>query len=99
MNKSLIISLIIIVIIILLVWAPWITGSYAERKVSQKFNEKWEGVMDGCGFNCDDCGVKESHRTFFGYSVKIEYECGMKVNNDHQIKDIFVSLFGTIHGI
>jgi len=91
-----------LMILLLFAWSPWITKSYAETKVENVFTSEWEGVMDGCGFNCNGCGITESSRTLFGYSVEIEYACGMLPADTpeyHRQDSIFVSCLGTIHGI
>ncbi|TSC92019.1 MAG: hypothetical protein CEN90_134 [Parcubacteria group bacterium Licking1014_17] len=91
-----------LVLLLIFVWAPWITKGYAESIVSERFSAKWQGVGDGCGFNCKGCGVKESHRTLFGITVKIEYACGMLPSDSpeyHRIDSVFVSFLGTVHGL
>ena len=101
-NKKIIIASVCIILLILLIWAPWITNDFAEKKVIQSFEAVYSDVVDGCGFNCEGCGVKESHRTLFGYTVTIEYACGMLPSDSpefHRIDTIYVSLFGTVHGI
>jgi len=101
MGKKLIIGIIITAIILVLVsWSPWIIESYAEKRVLDAFNENWEGIMNGCGFNCNGCGLLDSHRTLFDYSVKIEYACGMLPIDSpehHNIETKFVSFMGTIN--
>lgn len=101
-NKKLLIIVCFVILLHTFIWSPWITKDYAEYLVSKKFTSKWEGTVDGCGFNCDGCGVKESHRTLFGYSVTIEYACGfvpLGSTGSHQTDEIFVSSFGTVHGL
>jgi hypothetical protein len=99
-TKYLAISLSIIAILVLLAWSPWITKEYAENSVIEAFEESQIDVADGCGFNCNGCGVNESHRTLFGYSVTIEYACGLLPSDSpeyHQTTTKFVSFIGTIH--
>ncbi len=91
---------IVVISIILLLsisWSPWITNAYAEKVVSDRFTAEWDGIMDGCGLNCNECGIKESQRSFFGVNVKMEYACGMSPH--HQIDTVFVSFLGTVHGL
>ncbi len=86
----------------LLGWSPWITKSYAEQRVIESFNARWHGVVDGCGFNCTNCGVYKSEKTLFGYNVVILYSCGLKPHpNDIPDWDekLFVSFLGTVHTI
>jgi len=101
-NKKIIIASVCIILLILLIWTPWITKEYAEGIVSQRFASEWQGISDGCGFNCNGCGVKDSHRALFGYTVTIEYACGMLPSDSpeyHRTNTIYVSLFGTVHGL
>lgn len=102
MNNRKIITIVSSILVLgILIWAPWITKGYAENVVYERFTDEWQGVLDGCGFNCEGCGVKESRRTLFGYSVQIEYACGMSPDSQeyHQTDKVYVSLFGTIHGL
>ena len=90
----------VVVILTLLGWCPWITEGYAERRVVEVFEESQKDIVDGCGFNCEGCGVKESHKSLFGYSVQIEYACGLLPYDSpefHQTATIFVSCIGTVH--
>jgi hypothetical protein len=85
---------------VLLFWAPWITTGYAESAVIRNFEAEWAEVVDGCGFNCEGCGVVGSEHAPFGYRVQIEYACGMlpaDLPEYHEQADVFVSLFGTVH--
>lgn len=102
MNKNYTIIIILATLLIVLAWSPWITKNYAETKTENTFVSNWEGVIDGCGFNCNDCGVIGSSRIIFGYSVDIEYACGLLPADEQQYhkKDTaFVSCFGTVHGL
>ena len=101
MDKKFLIIL-VVVLIFLLVWAPWITKDYAERKVSQAFNEKWYyGVSDGCSL----VRVISSQKIPLGYSVKIEYVCGLlppapfDYEGFSKSDEILVSFLGTVHGL
>ena len=81
-------------------WSPWITKNHAEKIVSEKFIAEWQNVSDGCGLNCYGCGVKNSHRTLFGYSVEIEYACGMVLpDSPNKTSYVFVSFLSTVHGL
>jgi hypothetical protein len=88
-----------VIILILIAWSPWITRSYAENKVVEDFEEKWEGIIDGCGFDCIGCGVTDSKRTLFGYVVIAEFACGMLPEDSpeyHVTGKYFVSFLGII---
>ena len=95
--KKKIIWTVIIIIILLCAWAPWITESYAINKVTRKFNEKNEGIIDGCGFNCEGCVVNFEGRTLFGTKVSTAYSCGMYSPNHSPefTKTYFIPFFGT----
>ena len=101
MNKGVSFTITIILIVILLVvWAPWITKDYAENRVTNSFEESWYGIADGCGFNCVGCGVTNSNKVLFGYSVDIEYGCGMRPTDTRELNEqatIFVSFLKTVH--
>ncbi len=81
-------------------WSPWITKDFAEHRVIDDFNKQWLGVSDGCGFNCENCGMFKSNKMLFGYEVTILYSCGLKESPslypDWQDK-MFVSSVGTVH--
>jgi hypothetical protein len=82
-----------------LAWSPWITKDYAENTVTRAFEESQKDIVDGCGFDCNGCGVKESAKTLFGYSVKIEYACGFLPSDSpeyHHTTIKFVSFMGTL---
>jgi hypothetical protein len=83
-------------------WAPWLTQQYVETRVVQEFDAAWVGVADGCGFSCEGCGVKKSARVLTGYSVSIEYACGLLPHDSpafHETRTVHVSLLGTVHGL
>jgi hypothetical protein len=100
MNKKIII-LAIIILLVILAWSPWVTKDYAEQRTIISFESKQEGIMDGCGFNCENCGVSGSSKTLFGYIVRFGYGCGFKMfpgspSPDH-VDKTFVSFLGTVH--
>ena len=98
MTKKLLVM--IFIVLVVLIWSPWITKGYAERAVFEKFESRWEGVMDGCDFRCEGCGVKASRRTFFGCRVGIEYACGMtRPGQPNKVDEIYVDLFGRVHSL
>lgn len=83
------------VLLALLGWSPWLTRDDAQEKTVQAFEEKWKGTIDGCGFNCQDCGVTSNKKVPFGYKIEIQFKCGMK--NYFRQETYFVSFLGTLH--
>jgi len=69
-----------LVTLILLGWAPWLTKEYAEERAVRYFEEIWEGVIDGCGLNCEGCGIAETNRDLLGYEVGLQFRCGLYVD-------------------
>ncbi|UCF62449.1 MAG: hypothetical protein JSV37_07050 [Anaerolineaceae bacterium] len=101
MRRIVVIS-IVAVVVALVIWAPWLTRQVAEDKVMDRFNSIWEGVVDGCGFDCKGCGVIGAERTWLGYKVEIEYGCGLIPEDSpqyHQFDQAFVSVFGIVTGL
>ena len=98
MNSNYILLAAVLAILLLAIWAPWITSSYAESKAVQSFEERNSKVIDGCGLDCTDCGVKEVKRTLFGASVRIEFLCGLVLPTQaKENQNVFVSFVGTVH--
>jgi hypothetical protein len=96
------ISVFIALVVALVLWAPWLTQQYVEARVAQEFNAAWQGVVDGCGFNCESCGVKKLARVLIGCSVSIEYSCGLLPHDSpasHETRTLLVSVLGTVHGL
>lgn len=90
----------VVLVLALLLWAPWFSARDAELRAAEAFTSAWQDVVDGCGFNCDGCGVRESHRLTIGYSVEIEYACGLLPSDSpefHQRDVVYVSPFGSVH--
>ncbi|MEE8167933.1 MAG: hypothetical protein V3T58_03560 [Candidatus Hydrothermarchaeales archaeon] len=94
-KQRILVSIILIVALLILAWSPWITKSYAENIVISPFEESQKDIIDGCGFNCLGCGVTSSNKVLFGYSVDIEYGCGMSPYT--QKATFFVSFLRTVH--
>ncbi len=71
----------------------------AEKRVLDDFNARWYGVLDGCGFNCPGCGIREAKKSPFGCEVTILYRCGMKERETIPCWEnkVFVSPLGTVH--
>lgn len=94
--------LVVILLLCLAAWAPWISQDFARQRAEQQFASAWQGVSDGCGFNCKDCGAKGAVKTWFGYQVDLEYACGMLPADTpeyHKTVHAFVSFLGTVHGL
>lgn len=93
--------IVMISLVLLLVWSPWITKDFAERRVVDAFEKSQEGIEDGCGFSCPNCGVYSSSRAPFGYKVVILYSCGLKVYPPQNLPEFqghaYVSPIGTVH--
>ncbi|MBI2578965.1 MAG: hypothetical protein HYW26_04610 [Candidatus Aenigmarchaeota archaeon] len=99
-EPNIIILIIALSVLILIAWSPWITKIYAEKRVVEAFQESQKDISDGCGFNCVGCGINNSNKVLFGYSVDIEYGCGMRPTDRRDLNEratIFVSFIGTVH--
>lgn len=100
-RKPALILLFIISVVVLAAWGPWVTISFAEVRAEAAFQAAWQGVVDGCGFNCTGCGATGMQKIWFGYRVRLEYACGMLPEDSaeyHEFSDGFVSFLGTVHG-
>jgi hypothetical protein len=102
MRRTLFVPFAVLVIFGILVWSPWITREAAEQRTETALQEAWLNVADGCGIDCNGCGAVQSLRVPFGVLVTLEYGCGMlpaDTPENHEKTVVFVSTFGTIHGI
>ena len=91
-----------LLILLLSAFCPWISRDTAEHRAAQAFEKNWEGVSDGCGFNCDGCGARSSEKTLFGWKVVLEYAFGMLPSDSpeyHKNKSVFVSFLFTVHNL
>ena len=59
-RKWTLIIIFIIASIILIAFSPWVTKGFAEKRAITVFQNQQKGIVDGCGFNCDGCGVVTS---------------------------------------
>ena len=84
----------LILVLLILIWAPWINQEGAREKAIDDFNNQYEGVIDGCGLDCEGCGVNSVNRQIFGYKVSLSYKCGLKDYTQEGSR--FVSVFGTV---
>ncbi|MGA9533634.1 MAG: hypothetical protein WBR18_13035 [Anaerolineales bacterium] len=94
-------AILLAVMIGLSFWAPWLTGARAEQRAASAFQASWAGVIDGCGLSCNGCGAVESHWLPFGYSVTLEYACGLipaDTAEYHQRSSGYVPLIGPVTG-
>lgn len=102
MAKRAAVAVLVVILIAILVWSPWMTPQQAEGLVMEAFTAAWQGVVDGCGFNCQGCGATASHRQVIGYVVEIEYACGLIPYDSpdfHQVDTVYVSFIGSVHGL
>lgn len=92
----------IFLLVLLAAASPWLTPEWAAETAAQHFEQGWYQVADGCGFNCEDCGVTDVQRAVFGFRVSIEYACGLipaDLPEYHQNAQGFVSFLGSVHGL
>ena len=96
------IILVILLGVIVLIWSPWLTVETAGEIAAQEFTAAWQQVTDGCGFNCQGCGVVAVRRLLFGFSVQVEYACGLLPADEpqyHQAARLYVSPLKSVHGV
>lgn len=74
MKTFLIVALILVAI---LAWFPWQSEESAENMARGLFESEQAGIIDGCGFSCEGCGVDSSQKIPFGYLIGLKYKCGM----------------------
>jgi hypothetical protein len=94
--------ILLIVLLALSAWAPWLDAGEASRRAEAAFETAWQGVSDGCGFNCDGCGAIAARRVPFGMRVQLEYACGLlpaDLPEYHQQAEVFVSFAGSVHAL
>jgi hypothetical protein len=87
---------------LVVLWAPWLTPQYAERRALDDFALAWQGVVDGCAFDCAGCGVRSLQRLPTGYAVCLEYACGLQPHDSatsHLTAVLHVSVLGSVHGV
>lgn len=84
--------IIALLLLVTLAWSPWLTKESAESTMRSVFESGQLGIIDGCGFGCDGCGVDSIQKVPFGYLVNIKYKCGMK--NYFRGEKRFVAPFG-----
>ncbi len=105
MGRSIALVLVLLgalLLLLALTFIPWLRPQQAEIRAEAAFLAVWDGVIDGCGFNCEGCGARTSVRRFGGYAVELEYACGMlpaDLPEYHERAIVFVSDFGTVHGL
>lgn len=86
----------------LVLWAPWMSKDSLPKIVEGRFASAWRGVVDGCGLDCEGCGVVSAQRVTLGAWVELEYACGMlpaDLPEYHQRARLFLSVLGTLHGM
>ena len=85
---------------LVLIWAPWMTPGFATNRVTDAFTTAWAGVADGCSLVRP--GVRDVNRDLLGYTVTIEYACGMLPSDSaeyHHQAVVYVSPLATLHGV
>lgn len=75
MTKIVIVGVAILALGGLFIWSPWITAESAGEKALAAYTKTMEDVVDGCGFDCDDCGVTNVEKSLTGYSVALTVGC------------------------
>ena len=65
----------------------------AIQLATDAFNAEGEGVADGCSIS----KIKSTRKDSSGYSVTIEYMCGMKP--DRRTKELHISSNGSVQGL
>ena len=88
--------------LVFLAWAPWESGRGYAAQAEVAFAAAWEGIVDGCGMDCTNCGARLAVRIPFGYLIDLEFACGMipaDLPEYHQRATVLVTIFGTVHGI
>jgi hypothetical protein len=101
-RKLILVTSIALIIFALLLWAPWINGTYAKEHAVSEFERTWLNVDDGCGFACHGCGAAAWKKVPFGAQVTLEYACGtvsLDSSVPHQQADVFVSFLGKVYGL
>lgn len=89
-------------VLAVLAWAPWLPAKAAARRTEEAFTAAWQGVADGCGLNCRGCGVRSIRRLPLGYTVRVEYACGLLPEDTpayHRSAAVYVSPLGTVHSL
>ena len=79
--------------------SPWVTETFAKNRMTAMFEKQARHVSDGCGINCDHCGVSHSEKVLYGRQVEIKYSCGLVPDSPEYVRSqsFFVSFFGTVH--
>ncbi len=92
----------LVIVAVLAAWSPWLGPREAERRAAGAFTAAWRGVVDGCGLNCPGCGARVNERLLFGYSVTLEYGCGIQsitAPEPNRTEMVYVSPLGAVHGL
>jgi hypothetical protein len=101
-NKPILITLLLIVVMFLSLFSPWLTPSTVESIVINEMKNSQRNITDGCGINCNGCGIKNYKEASFGRYVDVEFACGMLPKYDpkyHKMTTFFVSFLGTVHQV
>lgn len=94
------IVLTIIVVVVLSAWSPWLTPAFSQKLVVHKIEKLTANVLDGCGIQCTDCGVKGVTKAPFGSEVIVDYNCGgprpIDKSNPNRSTVVYVSFIGSV---
>lgn len=89
--------IIAIFFLILILFSP--PPAFAKFMVYQKVHFDNYNQTDGCGFNCNGCGVQNTEKVLFGRKVSFIYACGLipaDLPEYHESAEAFVSFIGTV---
>ena len=87
------------ILIGLCAWSPWINQETASRLAESRFNQAWDGVMDGCGTFGEELGAKGFRKIPFSAVVTLDYQCGLVAPDELPLHTtIYVTFLGTTFG-
>lgn len=98
-NRKLVIVIGFLMVIVIslttCIWCPWINEEIAKEIAITQFEKNWENTTDGCYLNCEDCGVIDVKKVFFGQLVTLQYQCGWAGDViTLKSSDVFVNFLG-----
>ncbi|RXT06569.1 hypothetical protein [Ammoniphilus sp. CFH 90114] len=102
MNKLSMLAVLALVILFFIISSPWLTPSTINSIVASAIESSQEDMVDGCGMDCNGCGVKKVEKVAFGSIAKIEFACGLipeDLPEYHEEARVFISFLGTVHQV